>query len=133
MKPPEEKPEIPSVRGVKVPIGKPSACRRVKKSACDQSLHFDGETEAASVDLPRRYKRDPIQRVIKYLTAIGLWDDERQKTADQEVAAEIDRVVEAAQAQRGVSPEMLFDNVYERPPERIERQRAEFLKSVNGH
>jgi pyruvate dehydrogenase E1 component alpha subunit len=96
-----------------------------------------------TTDNPSRYldpaeyeeakQRDPIERVIKYLTAIGLWNDERQKAATQEIGAEIDRVVTAAQAQRGVRPEMLFDNVYARPPGRVERQRAEFLKSVDGH
>jgi pyruvate dehydrogenase E1 component alpha subunit len=95
-----------------------------------------------TTDNPSRYQdpaeyeeakqRDPIDRVVKYLAALGLWDDERQQACREEVAAEIDRVVRAAEAMDAVRPEMLFDHVYARPPRRVERQRAAFLKSLNG-
>jgi pyruvate dehydrogenase E1 component alpha subunit len=95
-----------------------------------------------TTDNPSRYQdpaeyeaakqRDPIDRVVRYLTALGLWNDERQRACEEEVAAEVDRVVKAAEAMEGVRPEMLFDHVYARPPRRVERQRAAFLKSVNG-
>jgi pyruvate dehydrogenase E1 component alpha subunit len=95
-----------------------------------------------TTDNPARYQdpaeyeeakqRDPIERVVKYLTALGLWNDERQRACREEVTAEIDRVLRAAEALDEVSPEMLFDHVYARPPRRLERQRAAFLKSLNG-
>jgi pyruvate dehydrogenase E1 component alpha subunit len=95
-----------------------------------------------TTDNPARYQdpaeyeeakqRDPIERVVKYLTALGLWDDERQQACREEVSAEIDRVLRAAEAIGGVRPEMLFDHVYAQPPRRLERQRAAFLKSLNG-
>jgi pyruvate dehydrogenase E1 component alpha subunit len=95
-----------------------------------------------TTDNPSRYQdpaeyeeakqRDPIDRVVKYLTALGLWNDERQLAAREQVAAEVDRVLRAAEAIGGVRPEMLFDHVYARPPRRVERQRAAFLKSLNG-
>jgi pyruvate dehydrogenase E1 component alpha subunit len=95
-----------------------------------------------TTDNPSRYQdpgefeearqRDPIERVVKYLTSLGLWSEERQRTCAQDVAAEVDRAVEAAQRLEGVRPEMLFDNVYARPPRRIEKQRSQFLASVDG-
>jgi len=91
-----------AVDGTDVPT-----CYRVAREAVARARASDGPTLIDcmtyrlsfhnTTDNPSRYldpaefeeakQRDPIQRVIKYLTAIGLWDDERQKTADQEVAA----------------------------------------------
>jgi pyruvate dehydrogenase E1 component alpha subunit len=95
-----------------------------------------------TTDNPSRYQdpaefeearqRDPIDRVIKYLTSLGLWSEERQRASTQDVGAEVDRAVEAAQSFEGVRPEMLFDNVYARPPRRMERQRSQFLTSIDG-
>jgi len=95
-----------------------------------------------TTDNPSRYQdpaeyeeakqRDPIERVLKYLSSLGLWSEERESGLRAEVAAEVDRAVEAAQSLPGVKPEMLFDNVYARPPQRVQRQRTEFLQSLNG-
>lgn len=70
-------------------------------------------------------RRDPIDRVVRYLAALGLWNEERDGEMRQEVQAEIDRAITWAVEQPGVSPDILFDNVYARVPGRIERQRAE--------
>jgi pyruvate dehydrogenase E1 component alpha subunit len=95
-----------------------------------------------TTDNPSRYQdpaefeearqRDPIDRVIKYLTSLGLWSEERQRACTQDVAAQVDRAVEAAQGFEGVRAEMLFDNVYARPPRRMERQRSQFLAGIDG-
>ena len=91
---------------------------------------YQGIQDPAEFEEARQ--RDPIDRVVKYLTSLGLWSEERQRTSAQDVAAEVDRAVEAAQRLDGVRPEMLFDNVYARPPRRIEKQRSQFLASVDG-
>jgi pyruvate dehydrogenase E1 component alpha subunit len=93
-----------------------------------------------TTDNPSRYEdpaeraeaagRDPIERVVKYLTALGMWNADRDQQVRAGVHAEIDRAVEAAQKEPGVTPEMLFNNIYERPPERVRRQRADFLQNV---
>ena len=95
-----------------------------------------------TTDNPSRYQdpaeyeeakqRDPIERVLKYLGSLGLWSEERESALRTEVQAEVERAVEAAQALPGVKPEMLFDNVYSRLPARVQRQRNEFLQSLNG-
>jgi len=93
-----------------------------------------------TTDNPSRYEdpeeraeaagRDPIERVVKYLTALGLWNADRDQQIRSEVHAEVERAVEAAHQEPGVTPEMLFNNVYDRPPERVRRQRAEFLQQL---
>ena len=48
------------------------------------------------------------------------------------MSAEVDRVIEAAAAEPGVRPDGMFDNVYERPPARVLKQREQFRGS-NGN
>src|SRR5438067_6330291 len=95
-----------------------------------------------TTDNPSRYEdpeeraaaaaRDPIERVLKYLTALGLWNDERDRHYRAEAQAEVERALAAAAAEPGVTPEMLFDNIYARPPQRVLKQRAEFLDRVRS-
>jgi pyruvate dehydrogenase E1 component alpha subunit len=75
----------------------------------------------------RARQRDPIERVVKYLTTLGLWDPDRDRRLLEEVQQEVDRVIAWAQEQPGVRAEMLFDNVYAAPPDRLRRQRAALL------
>jgi len=93
-----------------------------------------------TTDNPSRYEdpgeraeaaaRDPIERVTKYLASRGLWSEDRGRQLREELRAELDRVIAWAQAQPGTTAEMLFDNVYARPPERVLRQRADFLGDI---
>jgi pyruvate dehydrogenase E1 component alpha subunit len=72
-------------------------------------------------------RRDPIERVINHLTRRGLWNEERDKTTRASVRAEIDAALERAATYPPAEPSHLFDHVYAELPERVRRQRAEFL------
>jgi pyruvate dehydrogenase E1 component alpha subunit len=88
-----------------------------------------------TTDNPSRYRdpdeyeearlRDPIDRVRRYLTTLGLWDQEREAALRDTLAREVDLALQSAAASPAPRPENLFDNVYERVPERVARQRAE--------
>lgn len=78
----------------------------------------------------RARQLDPIDRVVAYLTSLGLWDAERDGRLRDELRAELDRALAWAEQQPGVSADQLFDNVYARPPGRVERQRAAFLRDA---
>jgi pyruvate dehydrogenase E1 component alpha subunit len=75
-------------------------------------------------------QRDPIERVVRYLASIGMWNEDRDRELRAEIAGEIERAVEWATEQPGVKPEILFDNVYARAPERVQRQREEHLGAI---
>lgn len=95
-----------------------------------------------TTDNPSRYEdpaqredaaqRDPIDRVKKYLASIGLWNDGREREVYNQAAQEVERAISWAIEQPGVSREMLFDNVYARPPKRVDRQREQFLSGIGG-
>jgi pyruvate dehydrogenase E1 component alpha subunit len=88
-----------------------------------------------TTDDPSRYRdseeyeeakrRDPIARVMAYLTGLGMWDEKREREMRESVRAEIEEAVQKASAFPVVRPENVFDNVYERPPDRVLRQRAQ--------
>ncbi|HEX9125106.1 MAG TPA: thiamine pyrophosphate-dependent enzyme, partial [Methylomirabilota bacterium] len=90
-----------------------------------------------TTDNPSRYqdpeeyeearRRDPIERVQKYLAGLGLWDQGREAELTEELRAEIDSALEAAFAAPLPTPRDLFDNIYEHPPDRVLRQRAQSL------
>jgi pyruvate dehydrogenase E1 component alpha subunit len=90
-----------------------------------------------TTDDPSRYQnageydeargRDPIERVQRYLAALGHWDESREATWTAELRDEIDSALAAAFAAPAPGPRDLFDNVYERSPERVISQRAELL------
>jgi TPP-dependent pyruvate/acetoin dehydrogenase alpha subunit len=90
-----------------------------------------------TTDNPSRYqdpeayaearRRDPIERVQKYLAGLGLWDPHREAIVAEELRNEIDTALEAAFAAPIAGPRDVFENVYEHPPERVLRQRAELL------
>jgi pyruvate dehydrogenase E1 component alpha subunit len=118
-------------------------------AAVERARAGDGPTLIESVtyrmgfhnttDNPSRYEdpaaraeaaaRDPIERVLKYLSAIGMLDESREQALRAEVQAEIDRAIQWAVDQPGVTREALFENVYARVPERVSRQRAEHLQA----
>ncbi len=68
-------------------------------------------------------RRDPIDRVVAYLTARGRWDDDADAAAQQRIAATIDAAFAAAASRPAPGPELLFDHLYQSPPDRVARQR----------
>lgn len=87
------------------------------------SLYMDKE------EYEEAKKQDPIARVVRYLEGLGLWNEQRQAEVQAEVRAQVDEAIEQALAFPPAQAADLFDHVYERPPARFLRQRAEVLES----
>jgi pyruvate dehydrogenase E1 component alpha subunit len=80
---------------------------------------------------PKEYEdaraRDPIERVQKYLSGLGLWDQKHEADLTEELREENEAALQLAIAAPTPGPVDLFTNIYERPPERFLQQRAELL------
>jgi TPP-dependent pyruvate/acetoin dehydrogenase alpha subunit len=133
--------------GVEVDGNDVMAVYDVMVTAVEKARKGDGPTLIEAVtyrmsfhnttDNPSRYRdpaeyeeargRDPIERVQKYLAGLGLWDQGREADLTEELRTEIDSALEAAFAAPLPTPRDLFDNIYERPPDRVLRQRAQLL------
>jgi pyruvate dehydrogenase E1 component alpha subunit len=90
-----------------------------------------------TTDNPSRYedpkeheearKRDPIERVQRYLAGLGLWDESREASLTAEVREENERALRLAYAADPPRPADVFANVYADEPPRVARQRSELL------
>lgn len=80
---------------------------------------------------PKEYeearRRDPIERVQKYLTTLGLWDQKREADLTEELRNENEEALKRAYAAPAPGPEDVFANVYAHLPERVVQQRADML------
>ena len=77
-------------------------------------------------DLEAAKKRDPIERFRRWLTAEGLWDEERES----QVVTEIDELIEQAtrdfDAAGPADKAAMFDQVFAEEPPRLTRQRLAY-------
>jgi pyruvate dehydrogenase E1 component alpha subunit len=87
-------------------------------SADDPSRYRDAAAAQA------RRERDPVQRLRRYLTGRGEWDDERQAEAEAAATAEVERAVAAAEALPELTPAELFGAVFAEPTASLAEQRA---------
>ena len=90
-----------------------------------------------TTDNPSRYEdpaeheaaraRDPIERVERYLTGLGMWDEKKAAAMREEVREENERALQLAYAAAAPRKDDVFANVYEVLPPRVARQRADLL------
>lgn len=90
-------------------------------------------------DNPREYREegqvaaaaagDPLQRVLRYATAAGLWSPRKDESTRREIAAELDATYRKVATQPRPGAEAVFEHVYEQLPERVRRQRDRLLRA----
>jgi pyruvate dehydrogenase E1 component alpha subunit len=93
-----------------------------------------------TADDPKRYRseaeveewrrKDPIARFQGYLKAKGLLSDDALTREEEAIAAEIQAAVDRAEEEmKGLGdPLLMFEHAYERRPDYLEEQRAEFIR-----
>jgi len=72
-------------------------------------------------------KRDPIERVRKYMQSKGLWDEVYEKSVVDKVTKMIDENVLKAESVPAPEPDDMFDYLYERLPKELAEQKAEVV------
>ncbi|HKV89291.1 MAG TPA: thiamine pyrophosphate-dependent enzyme [Candidatus Dormibacteraeota bacterium] len=119
------------------------------REAVDRALRGQGPTliEARTYrmgfhntsDNPREYRaaaeeeeagrRDPIDRLRRFATRIGLWSDDIHARVKAEVTAEVDAAYRLCAELPPPSAEDVFEHVYAELPPRLQKQRGESLKA----
>jgi pyruvate dehydrogenase E1 component alpha subunit len=137
--------------GIEVDGNDVMAVYDVSVTAVERARKGDGPTLIEAVtyrmgfhnttDNPSRYQdpeeyeearaRDPIERVQKYLAGLGLWDQKRDADLTEELRDENEAALRHAIAAPAPGREDVFANVYEHPPVRVLRQRAELLDGTS--
>jgi pyruvate dehydrogenase E1 component alpha subunit len=102
--------------------------RGVHTTSDDPSVYRKEAEEAVWI------KRDPIDRLRKFLASRGAWSDADQSAAESEITAEISAAIEEAEAFRaaGPSPLVMFDHTYSFMPSYLKRQRDEAEAAFRG-
>lgn len=77
-----------------------------------------------SDELERWKKRDPIDRVQKYLAARGRWNAGIAAEREADVAAEVERAFAAADSHPAPDPAAIYEHVFAAPTPTLARQRA---------
>lgn len=80
--------------------------------------------DAAELEAART--RDPLLRFRTWMTAEGLWDEEREQAAIAWVDERIEEAVVEFDAAGPADPAAMFEHVFADEPPRLARQRAEY-------
>ncbi|MBI4894716.1 MAG: pyruvate dehydrogenase (acetyl-transferring) E1 component subunit alpha [Candidatus Aenigmarchaeota archaeon] len=72
-------------------------------------------------------KRDPIERVRKYMEVKGLWDEVYEKSVVEKANKMIEDDVREAEATPPAEPDDMFDYLYDKIPKNLADQKAEVL------
>jgi pyruvate dehydrogenase E1 component alpha subunit len=91
-------------------------------------------------DDPRRYRpseeeadwrrRDPVERVRRFLLREGAWDEGWQRQIEAEEGAAIEAAVEAAEAVPPMAPAQIFEGMFAELTPQLREQQRELLDSL---
>lgn len=95
---------------------------RAVREAVDRAVEGHGATV---IDLVLGAPDDALRRTRAHLERHGAWDDARERALRARVDEALTQALEVAQREGPPPPRTLFEDVYERPPPALERQRAE--------
>ncbi len=93
-------------------------------------MHTTADDPSRYVDpaeLERWKKKDPIDRVQKYLTGLGKWDAQIQTDQEAEVSAQVEEVFARVDTHAPPDPGAIYDHVFAAPTPTLERQRQAHL------
>ena len=92
----------------------------------------------SSSDDPDRYRdprevevwerRDPVERFRRYLGGRKLWDDDRERALQEEIAAEVSTAIREAEEADPPAPETLVTDVYSDVPDALREHFDETTK-----
>jgi pyruvate dehydrogenase E1 component alpha subunit len=71
-------------------------------------------------------RNDPTERVMRFLTQAGFWNEEKKSQLESEAAAEVEDAIAWAEQQEPARPESIFDHGYVEEPARVTEQRRAF-------
>ncbi|WDP90217.1 MAG: pyruvate dehydrogenase (acetyl-transferring) E1 component subunit alpha [Desulfobacter sp.] len=138
------------IYGIQVDGNDALAVYRAAKEALDRARAGEGPTLIEAVtfrmgmhttaDDPTRYRsdeevgawesKDPLIRFRKYLTAKGIWDEDRQAALEARIKEDIDTAVREMEKGIDARPDAPFAHLFDRPPNILEDQRRQFLAEL---
>ncbi len=100
----------------------------------DHTTADDASRYRNKEDVEAARKLEPFIRLRKYLTDLGVWDDEKEEALLEDAANKVDIAVQKYLNTPKQAVESMFDYMYEELPENLEEQRADAVRyaDTNG-
>jgi len=104
---------------------KPSLVELVTYRMDDHTTSDDATRYRTEEMLEPWRKKDPIDRLRKYLTAKRGWDDKKDAELVEECSAEVEKSVQAYENVEPANPTIIFDHLYAEMPWHLKDQKEE--------
>jgi pyruvate dehydrogenase E1 component alpha subunit len=106
--------------------GAPSLIECYTYRMSDHTTADDSSRYRSQEELAEWRKRDPIERLRKYMEAKGLWTQSYQQRVDADVAKKVEQAVKAAESAAPPKPEEMFLSMYAKPTAALQEQMKDF-------
>lgn len=96
----------------------------------DHTTADDSSKYRTKEELEEWKRKDPIERLKKFMRAKGIWSEGYEKRVVDEINKKVEQIVKDAESQPKASPEDMFDYMYEKIPENLIEEKNSLLLSV---
>ena len=91
----------------------------------DHTTADDASRYRSTEEVMAEAKRDPIERLRKYMTRVGTWDDTKEERLQGECARQVEEAVAEYLNTPPQPPQSMFEHLYANLPTVLEEQRRE--------
>ncbi len=106
--------------------GKPMLIECDTYRMSDHTTADDATRYRPAEELAAWRKRDPIERLRKYMEGKGLWSQSYQQKLDAEFAAKVSQAIKSAESAPPPKPEEMFLSMYAQPTAALKEQMKDF-------
>jgi len=112
----------------------PTLIEAVTYRLSDHTTADDSSRYRKKDEVENAWKVEPLIRIRRYLTDLGIWDEEKEQALLDECATTVDQAVQTYMNTPKAPVESMFDYMYEELPEFLEEQREHAMQygDTNG-
>lgn len=112
----------------------PTLIEAVTYRLSDHTTADDSSRYRKKEEVETAWKVEPLIRIRRYLTDLGIWDSDKEQALLDASAAKVDAAVQSYMNTPRPSVESMFDYMYEELPESLEEQRDHAIQfgDTNG-
>jgi len=95
---------------------------------CDHTTADDASRYRADKEVKEAWKREPIERLKKYMVSQGFWSEADEESMQKSITEAVETAVKEFHALDNPEPVSMIDYLYEELPDLYQSQRQELLK-----
>jgi len=110
--------------------GGPTLIEALSYRLCDHTTADDASRYRSEEEMQENWKKEPIERLKKYMNAEGFWDDEKENALNEECRSKVEEAVKAYLDTPALAPEQMVDYMFAEIPHDLAKQRLFFTKQL---